>query len=383
MNSRRCRYAALATCCFAFGCSHRPAPLPPPRYFALAMPVTATPAQPPPPVRTERSRTRTSEPRGRSSFPQQTFTVSLDSAPAPSLPPVQPCLDDEVFKQKAKGGRFRADIETARLANDEACAELGSRLEEVNRHAEQESASTLTFNAIHQYRFDEGGLYNIVAAPKNMTELSLQPGETVLGEPTVGAGGWAVKAINYDQTGQSPRFKIVIRPNQEDLHTNLVVVTDRRTYYCNLHSRLPPKFMVAVSWSYPQDEIARAAPLAVARDQAVRTAERSGPSIDLRSASYDFDIRVVQGKPSWTPQEVVADYSRGKTYIRFPTWVSQGYAPAFWLSTNKKLSMQTYRPEGTCTVQPPPCTLIYSIDVIVDAAELHLNNEKVLITRRR
>jgi type IV secretory pathway VirB9-like protein len=368
------------------GCSHEPKPLPQsPRYFVQA------PAAPP-----RRSGPQTGiriEPPPLPPPPaiaQRTFTVSAKPSVAPpvDLPPVATCLSDETFARKTKG-RPRVDLEEARLANEAACAEIGAHLEEVNRKAAQNSAKTKVFNVVHQHRFVPGGVWEIYATPLQNTVVWLEPGEKLLGEPVTGdSERWTLQPIDYGQPGGPSRYQILVRPNELNVSTSLTIVTDRRVYYCYLMSMPPSQFMWAVSWSYPDSETATiAASLASTRAAAEETskpaARRSGLLLDMRTAFRGYEIRVLQGRPTWLPQEVVADLSRGKTYIRFPLNVSQASAPGLWLVADNKLSLRTYRPEGSCTTQPPPCELIYALDTIVDVAELHLGNDRVRITRTR
>ena len=66
-------------------------------------------------------------------------------------------------------------------------------------------------------------------------------------------------------TGVTKRVHILLKPTREDLITNLVINTDRRTYHLELHAAAAT-YMASVSWAYPQDQlIALRAPAFVAQ----------------------------------------------------------------------------------------------------------------------
>jgi type IV secretion system protein VirB9 len=57
---------------------------------------------------------------------------------------------------------------------------------DANRKASQAPASSDTFNAIVQYSYETGSLYQVFAAPMRITDISLEPGEKILGQPASG-----------------------------------------------------------------------------------------------------------------------------------------------------------------------------------------------------
>ncbi|HEY4014808.1 MAG TPA: TrbG/VirB9 family P-type conjugative transfer protein, partial [Polyangiaceae bacterium] len=57
---------------------------------------------------------------------------------------------------------------------------------DANRKAAQAPDKSDTFNAIVQYAYELGTLYQVFAAPMRITDIALEPGEKILGQPASG-----------------------------------------------------------------------------------------------------------------------------------------------------------------------------------------------------
>ena len=111
-------------------------------------------------------------------------------------------------------------------------------------------------NAIQVYPFSEGALYQVYAAPGEITDIALEPGEQLVGSGPVAAGDtvrWIV-GDTESGSGREKRIHILIKPTRPDLISNLVVNTDRRTYHLELRSD-EKTYMASVSWTYSQDQL--------------------------------------------------------------------------------------------------------------------------------
>lgn len=119
-----------------------------------------------------------------------------------------------------------------------------------NAAARVQPASGLFLNAIQQYPWTEGALYQLYTAPGQVTDIALQEGEQLVGAGPVAAGD-TVRWIIGDTTsgaGTTSRVHILVKPTRSDLTTNLVINTDRRTYHLELRAT-PATCMASVSWT--------------------------------------------------------------------------------------------------------------------------------------
>ena len=109
-------------------------------------------------------------------------------------------------------------------------------------------------NAVQVYPFVEGALYRLYAAPGQVSDIALQPGETLVSVSAGDTVRWVV-GDTHSGSGGSGRAHVLVKPIGADLSTNLMIATDRRTYHLELEST-SGGYMAAVSWRYPADELA-------------------------------------------------------------------------------------------------------------------------------
>ncbi len=111
-------------------------------------------------------------------------------------------------------------------------------------------------NAIQQYPWVPGALYQVYTAPGQVTDIALQEGEQLVGTGPVAAGDtvrWII-GDTISGSGATARVHILVKPTRPDLATNLVINTDRRTYHVELRAT-PATYMASVSWTYPRDQL--------------------------------------------------------------------------------------------------------------------------------
>ena len=123
-----------------------------------------------------------------------------------------------------------------------------TRIGRANAAARVEPERSSYFNAIQQYAYNDGSLFQIYTAPGQVTDIALQEGEQLVGPGPV-ASGDTVRWIIGDTvsgTGTARRVHILVKPTRADIGTNLVINTDRRTYHLELRATTST-YMAAVS----------------------------------------------------------------------------------------------------------------------------------------
>ena len=228
-----------------------------------------------------------------------------------------------------------------------------ARIETANEAARVEPRRAGYFNAVQIFSYSEGALYQIYAAPGQITDIALEPGEQLTGSGPISAGDtvrWLV-GDTEGGSGESRRVHIMVKPTRPAIETNLVVNTDRRTYLIELRSREKP-YMPSVAWFYPEDRNGHVNLLPPAPVI---------PEADERRYRY-----AIEGdSPPWRP---VNAYDDGrKVYIEFSRGIGQGeMPPLFVIGPDGQAELANYR--------------IYKNVLIVDrlfaAAELRLGGEK-------
>lgn len=216
------------------------------------------------------------------------------------------------------------------------------------------------FNAIQQYAFADGALYQVYAAPSQITDIALQEGEELVGTGPVAAGDTA-RWIIGDTTsgaGDAKRVHILVKPTRSDIATNLIINTDRRTYHLELKAT-PTTYMASVSWTYPQDALIA---LRLADAERARTAPAAA---GLQLDALNFRYRISGDNPDWRPVRVFDDGRQ--VMIEFPDAIgTSAMPPLFVLGAKGEAELVNYRVSGHYMV----------VDRLFTTAELRLASGK-------
>lgn len=237
-----------------------------------------------------------------------------------------------------------------------------ARVELANRAALLEPSHAGYLGAVQVYPYAEGTIYRLYAAPERVTDIALQPGETV----TAVASGDTVRWTVGDTTsgsGETRRTHILVKPFSAGLSTNLIVTTDRRAYHLQLEST-PATAMAAISWTYPHDE------LLALRGASVAAAAAAPVASGLAVESLNFNYRIGGDDPQWRPVRAFDDGRQ--TFIEFPASIAVGEAPPlFVLGPKGDAQLVNYRMAGR----------YYVVDRLFATAELRLGGKRQQIVR--
>jgi type IV secretion system protein VirB9 len=201
------------------------------------------------------------------------------------------------------------------------------------------------------YPYAEGALYQIYAAPERVTDIALQPGETLTAVSAGDTVRWVI-GDTVSGSGATERTHVLVKPFAPDLATNLVITTDRRAYHLQLRST-ERTAMAALSWTYPRDQL-----LALNR--------RNAAAVD----SLHFRYAISGDSPPWKPTRVFDDGH--KVYIAFPRRIDQGESPPlFVVGADGEAALVNYRMRGS----------YYIVDRLFAAAELRLGTDPQQVVR--
>jgi type IV secretion system protein VirB9 len=235
---------------------------------------------------------------------------------------------------------------------------------EANMAAKIEPTMAGYINAIQVYPFMEGALYQLYTAPGQVSDIALQPGETIVAVSAGDTVRWVI-GDTVSGSGSSARAHVLVKPIKEDLVTNLVILTDRRAYHIDLISTYET-YMASLSWHYSKDQlIALRRRNAVAEDAADRVVDQG-----LQLEKLQFRYKVSGDNPPWRPVRVFDDTR--KVYLQFPARLDQGEAPPlFVVGTDGEAELVNYRVRGR----------YYIVDRLFAAAELRLGKDPQQIVR--
>ncbi len=236
------------------------------------------------------------------------------------------------------------------------------RVTDANKAATLEPTRSGYLNAMQVYPYTEGALYRLYAAPERVTDIALQPGETLVAVSAGDTVRWIIGDTSSG-AGEASRVHVLVKPVAASLTTNLVITTDRRAYHLLLEST-PQTAMVSLSWTYPQDQL-----LALQRRNS-QAAATQPVATGLSLENLHFRYAITGDNPPWRPQRVFDDGA--KVYIEFPVRLDQGEAPPlFVIGPQGEAQLVNYRVRGRH----------YIVDRLFAAAELRLGSEPQQVVR--
>ena len=235
-----------------------------------------------------------------------------------------------------------------------------TRVAAANRGAVHEPSADDYVGAVQVYPWSEGALYRLYAAPGTVSDIALQPGETLVSV----AAGDTVRWIIGDTasgSGAGRRTHILVKPSAPGLATNLVIATDRRTYHVEAASN-PRTAMASISWAYPEDA------LMALRASAAAAPDPVSPAVAVDQLNFDF--RIEGDNVAWRPVRAFDDGRQ--VFIQFPATLAQGEAPPLFVTGDKgRTELVNYRIRG----------VYYVVDGLFAAAELRMGEKRQQVVR--
>jgi type IV secretion system protein VirB9 len=217
--------------------------------------------------------------------------------------------------------------------------------------AARQRPSLQTFSAARQiYAYAPGALYELYASPTHISVILLEPGEIITGIAAGDTARWTVTEVEAEAQ-QDPRTIVLVKPQSVGLTTNIVIVTDRRTYLVEARALSEARYSAEIAWTYP-------------------SADREPAAHASASLNFDYRIRTLRGAaPVWLPARVFDDGRR--TWIEFAPDVEAGDMPPVFVITPEGAELANTRVDGRRMM----------IDRIVDVAELRFGVRAPTIVR--
>jgi P-type conjugative transfer protein TrbG len=244
-------------------------------------------------------------------------------------------------------------------------ADPRARVDLANRAARMQPTRSGYLNAVQVYPFSDGALYQLYAAPGQVTDIALEAGEQLVGSGPVAAGDTVRWIIGDTESGSgaTKRVHILVKPSRPDLLTNLVINTDRRTYHLEMRSS-ERTYMASLSWAYAGDQL-------IALRQQNAQAEAVQPiagGVDLEALNFRYEIE--GDTPPWRPSRAYDDGRQ--VFIEFPRGIAQGEMPPLWvIGPEGGAELVNYRVRGHFMI----------VDRLFAAAELRLGGEHQKMVR--
>jgi type IV secretion system protein VirB9 len=235
-----------------------------------------------------------------------------------------------------------------------------ARVDAASRAAVHEPAGSDSAGAVQVYPFADGSLYRLSTAPGRVSDIALQPGETLISVAAGDTARWVI-GNTISGSGASQRTHVLVKPSAAGLATNLLIATDRRVYRVEIESD-PRAAMASISWTYPEDAL-----LALrVRQQAAQERVAAGVAVE----ALNFDYRIEGDRPEWRPLRVFDDGHQ--VFIEFPPALADGEAPPLFVTgEGGRAELVNYRVRGR----------YYVVDRLFTAAQLRLGEGRQQVVR--
>lgn len=233
---------------------------------------------------------------------------------------------------------------------------------EANKKASYQPKSQQFINAAMMFDWEPSRIYQVYTKPGRITDIALEPGEKI---SSIAGGDTQRWSISESQSGADDMLTkhIFVKPQQDEISSNLVLTTDRRVYHIELHSRPDIPYQAVVSWNFPRSLL-----LASWATDSEAAKKSQTPLSGLAKQQFNFNYHFVAlEKPKWMPRRVFDDGH--KTYIEFPSGMQDIEAPALWgLTRAKEPEVINYRRYQN----------FYIIDHLIDLAEVSIGDNSKL-----
>ena len=165
----------------------------------------------------------------------------------------------------------------------------------------------------------------------HVTEIVLNSDETIASDG-VSAGDterWTIQPLNN---------RVLVKPKEPGIATDLIIVTNRRSYHFSLHTHTP--YMPQVAFYYPDDVRYAEAARQRALREAVRQAADAPPHKPL-----NFAYAISGPNVAWKP--VLAFDDGEHTYLQFPDNTMSPDMPTLMVQNGDQQALVNYQVRGS------------------------------------
>jgi type IV secretion system protein VirB9 len=233
------------------------------------------------------------------------------------------------------------------------------------REATQRPANAANSESKTVYAYTPDSIYTLYGAPGRVIDIQLQPGEKLSG-PVI-AGDTVRWVVGTATSGNGNAVThILVKPIMAGIETNFIITTDRHAYHLIAKS-LNRNFLPTVSWTYPQDEMAKFETYSQEGHAYGDTLVTDGISPDKLNFKYKIDP---DNEYPWNPVRVFDDGS--KTYIQMSRNMKNTEAPVFFVKDKRGLNLVNYRVKGE----------YYIVDRLFEEGEFRCGKDEVVNIRK-
>jgi P-type conjugative transfer protein TrbG len=197
----------------------------------------------------------------------------------------------------------------------------------------------------------------LICAPLHVTDLTLAKGETVTDVATGDSERWLIQVAGSGDP-QNPLPHVLIKPKDAPLSSNLVIMTNRRTYRLNLVARRTANFTLAAGFYFPRELLTESSKAKRLAADPPEIPKRASLVADLAQKELNLSYSISGPNVTWKPIRAFDDGAH--TYIQMAAGMKASDAPALLISGPSGDGLANYRVAGN----------YYIVDRLFDQAVL-------------
>lgn len=219
------------------------------------------------------------------------------------------------------------------------------------------------------YTYNENWVYEIYAQPYHLTDIVLEEGEIVMGDPLLSEDNkvWELTAnVAYNPNTGNQIQHLFIKPAYSNLDSTMIIITNKRVYHFRLKS-FNSTHMAMVKFNYPNTKNV----WATVQNEKAKGVGVENEYITVSNPEYlSFDYKMKYGfkKPEFLPQRVYDDGY--KTYIVVDDIVLHKELP---LVFNEKNEIVNYQVQKN----------VFIIPRLINKITLRLGKQKVIVEKKK
>lgn len=218
----------------------------------------------------------------------------------------------------------------------------------------------------------------LTCSPSRACDIEMEPGETprkvVLGDQQ----NWTWEGADSIENGKTVNH-IVVQPKDNNVESNLIITTDRRTYHIKLYAPVREGvYLNRIGFYYPQQLVSSwEEKMGRAANDKIKDESGNVMRAPVTPEKMAFDYQI-DGNYDFRPVRVFNDGER--TYITMPEEVRRGEYPTLSLiDENGNLMVVDYRRK----LNEKTGEVTFEVDKLFSKAELHRGKEKIRIIWKR
>ena len=216
------------------------------------------------------------------------------------------------------------------------------------------------YNAIVEYDFIDGKIYDIITSLYSVTDIRLEKGERISGDIAIGDSALCDIETTESEEGGERIVHLLVKAREESGYTTMMIPTTRRTYYFRL-TATNKSAMIGCRFTYSKKN--------GNYKYTSHSDEKDGLLINAEKIDFDYSISIDY---DWAPSAVFSDGRR--TVIQFPpSFINSSITPALYIKRGNDIGLINYIIKGNLYIADTVISDNESLLLITNGQSIEIN----------